>query len=149
LADQIGISPTTLSIGRKKGRYSQSKNLDQLKLEHARLHGREVPDAAVQGGSKDTKGLAPRTRLELAKAEEKEIQVRQLKEELIDREKALRTFYEAVKMMREAFEQWPARVAAPGAAELGTNDPHKLETFLTKEVEAVLMGLTDTMKVKL
>jgi hypothetical protein len=46
-----------------------------------------------------------RRRLETAKAEEKEIQVRQLKGELIDRAKATRLFYETGKAVRERLEQ--------------------------------------------
>jgi hypothetical protein len=88
-----------------------------------------------------------RRRLEVARAEKQEIQVRQLKGELIDRAGVTRLFFETGKAVREKLEQWPARAAAPLAAKLGKGiEPHTVENLLAEEVNNLLFGIVEQLK---
>ena len=77
---------------------------------------------------------AHRSRYEAARAREKELRVKVFEGSLVDRDRAAVLFFEAGKRAREAWEQWPARVAAIIAAELGV-EPHPVEQVLTRHVK--------------
>jgi hypothetical protein len=65
-----------------------------------------------------------------------------MKRELIDRAKATTTVFTQARRERDSWVQWPARVAALIAAELGV-DAHPTETVLDKHVRQHLAELSD------
>lgn len=81
-----------------------------------------------------------RARHEKAKADERELKLQVMREELIQRERANRLTFELAKRARESWEQWPARVAAEMAAELGV-EPHTIQAVLTRRVKEHLLSM--------
>jgi hypothetical protein len=59
------------------------------------------------------------------KAQERRLRLQQMKGELVDRAKAVAQVFRLARDERDAWVNWPARVAAVIAAELGV-DPHQL-----------------------
>jgi hypothetical protein len=142
VAARLGRSTTSLH------RAVQAGLVDRTDLERsAAAWNREHPKPERSAPTTPT-GEA-RRRLEAAKAEEKEIKVRQLKGELIDRERVLRLFYASAKMTREMIEQWPVQHAAPIAAKLGFHDPHLVENVLAESLHDLLLRLVKQMKTEL
>jgi len=82
-----------------------------------------------------------RRRLTSAKADKAEIDARARRGDLIERAKAERLVFEFARRMRDAWAQWPARIAAPLAAQLGA-DPHAVEAALAAEVRRHLEELS-------
>jgi hypothetical protein len=80
------------------------------------------------------------TVLEQLKVREKAIKLQVLAASLVEREEVNREYYELGKRSREAWEQWPARVASEMAAKLGVKE-HLLRTMLTEYVKANLTSL--------
>jgi hypothetical protein len=70
------------------------------------------------------------------KAQERRVRLQKLKGELVDRSHAIATVFGLARRERDAWVQWPARVAALIAAELGV-DPHAVETALRSMSAAV------------
>lgn len=114
--------------------------------------GRPVPTAAVEAVRETLKeiGEAPsaggmtfvqaRTANEVMKAQERRVRLQKLKGELVDRGRAVATVFGLARRERDAWVQWPARVAALIAADLGA-DPHAVETALEKHVRRHLTEL--------
>jgi len=117
----------------------------------ARPEGKAVPRAAIdavqetlrESGEGDPGGsmfLRARTANEVLKAQTARERLRKFKGELVDRARTIATVYALARRERDAWVQWPARVAALMAAELGV-DPHQMETVLEKHVRRQLAEL--------
>jgi hypothetical protein len=115
--------------------------------------GKAVPRAAVdavqktlrESGEKpegDVTFLRARTANEVIKAQERSVRLAKIKGELVDRARAVATIFGLARRERDAWVQWPARVAALMAAELQV-DPHRMETVLEKHVRRHLAELSD------
>jgi hypothetical protein len=65
-----------------------------------------------------------------------------MKGELVDRAKAVAQVFKLARDERDAWVNWPARVAAVMAAELEV-DPHKLHTILGRQVREHLAELVE------
>lgn len=83
-----------------------------------------------------------RTVGEALKAEERRVRLDVLKGKLVDRARAVATVFGLARRERDAWVQWPARVAALMASELGV-DPHQMETVLEQHVRRHLAELSD------
>ena len=81
-----------------------------------------------------------RTANEILKAQERQIKLDKLKSVLVDRAKAAEIVFNAARRERDAWTQWPARVAALIAADIG-GDPHTVETVLDSYVRKYLDDL--------
>jgi hypothetical protein len=112
-----------------------------------------VPRAAVdavqktlrESGDKaegDVTFLRARTANEVIKAQERSVRLAKIKGELVDRARAITTVFGLARRERDAWVQWPARVAALMAADLQI-DPHQMETVLEKHVRRHLAELSD------
>ncbi|SRR5579885_970514 len=99
----------------------------------------EVANAAPGGA---TNYARVRTVGEALKAEERRIKLDVLKGKLVDRARAIATVFGLARRERDAWVQWPARVAALMAAELRV-DPHQMETVLESYVRRHLAELSD------
>jgi hypothetical protein len=125
-----------------------------------------VPEAAV-GAVRDTlreQGepmaagamtfMQARTANEVLKAQERRLRLQQMKGELVDRAKAVAQVFRLAREERDAWVNWPARVAAMMAAELSAScseaaggtaqvDQHRLHTVLERHVREHLAELAE------
>lgn len=96
-------------------------------------------DAPSGGG---TSLLQARTVNEVVKAQTNKLRLARLKGELVDRNQAIAQVFKLARTERDAWLNWPARVSAQMAAELGV-DPHQLHVALEAAVRKHLMELGD------
>jgi hypothetical protein len=134
----------------QRGRHARPK---EAVREDSADDGKAVPRAAVDAVQKtlresgvksegDVTFLRARTANEVIKAQERSIRLAKIKGELVDRARAVATIFGLARRERDAWVQWPARVAALMAAELQV-DPHRMETVLEKHVRRHLAELSD------
>jgi hypothetical protein len=90
----------------------------------------------------DVTFLRARTANEVIKAQERGVRLARIKGELVDRARAVATIFSLARRERDAWVQWPARVAALMAADLKV-DPHQMETVLEKHVRRHLSELAE------
>jgi hypothetical protein len=120
----------------------------------ARAALKPVPEAAV-GAVRDTLRehgepvsaggmtfMQARTANEVLKAQERRLRLQRMKGELVDRAKAVAQVFKLARDERDAWVNWPARVAAMIAAELEIN-PHQVHTVLERHVREHLADLAD------
>ena len=114
---------------------------------------RPVPEAAL-GSVRETlkeQGLPAgprvsyveaRTAHEIAKAHLARLKLQERKGEVIDRARAMALVFRLAREERDAWANWPARVAALMAAELGV-EAHPMQKVLEAHVRAHLAGLAE------
>lgn len=85
----------------------------------------------VASGS--TTFVQARTANEVLKAQHHKVRLARLRNELVDRAQALAHVFALARSERDAWLNWPARVSAVLAVELGV-DPHVFHTLLEREV---------------
>lgn len=112
-----------------------------------------VPEAAV-GSVRETlkeQGLPAsgnvtfvqaRTAHEIAKAHLARLRLQRMKGELVDRARATALVFRLAREERDAWLNWPARVAALMAAELGV-EAHPMQKILEANIRAHLAELTE------
>jgi hypothetical protein len=86
--------------------------------------------------------MQARTANEVLKAQERRLRLQRMKGELVDRAKAVAQVFKLARDERDAWVNWPARVAAMIAAELEV-DPHSVHTVLERHVREHLADLAD------
>jgi hypothetical protein len=86
-----------------------------------------------------------RTANEVIKAQTNKVKLSRMKGDLIERKRAEDTVFILAREERDALQNWPARVCAEMAAELGV-DPHLMHTILERGIRAFLTerGVTET-----
>jgi hypothetical protein len=84
--------------------------------------------------------LQARTVNEVVKAQTNKVRLARLKGELVDRAQAVTHVFRLARTERDAWLNWPARITAPMAAQLGV-DPHALHTALEAAVREHLEEL--------
>jgi hypothetical protein len=124
----------------------------------ARQPGNRVPSSADRPPAEAAPAGAPpaggaafaqaRTVHEATKAEVAGLRLAKLKGELVDRQKAQQTVFDLARRERDAWINWPPRVAAQMAAELqratsARVDAHALETILVQYVREHLADLAE------
>jgi hypothetical protein len=102
----------------------------------------EAPATAGDAPQGDLTFLKARTANEVLKAQTARVRLGKMKGDLVDRAKAIATVYALARRERDAWVQWPARVAALMAAELGI-EAHAMEAALAKHVRAHLSELAE------
>jgi hypothetical protein len=168
LARQIAVSETAVRRAEKAGRIRREPDgawdLTRVKAAWARntdpaqqrRHGamKPVPEAAVgavretlrEHGEPIAAGamtfMQARTANEVLKAQERRVRLQRLKGELVDRAKAVAQVFKLARDERDAWVNWPARVAAMMAAELEV-DQHRLHTALERQVREHLNELAE------
>jgi hypothetical protein len=100
-----------------------------------REHGEPVATGAMTF-------MQARTANEVLKAQERRVRLQRMKGELVDRAKAVAQVFRLARDERDAWVNWPARVAAMIAAELGV-DPHQAHTVLERHVRDHLAELAE------
>jgi hypothetical protein len=125
--------------GRPRGKPRAMKPVPEAALgavrETLREHGEPVSAGSMTF-------IQARTANEVLKAQERRLRLQQMKGELVDRAKAVGQVFRLARDERDAWVNWPARVAAMIAAELGV-DPHKLHTVLERHVRDHLVELAE------
>jgi hypothetical protein len=145
-----------------KVRAAWSGNMDQAQQRPApsgrspggRRALKPVPEAAV-GAVRDTLRehgelvsaggmtfMQARTANEVLKAQERRVRLQRMKGELVDRAKTVAHVFRLARDERDAWVNWPARVAAMIAAELEV-DPHQAHTVLERHVRNHLAELAE------
>ena len=102
-----------------------------------RSAGQDVPD--------DPGGMSfiqARTANEILKAQERDLKLKKLRGELIDRNRALAMVFGLARQERDTWVNWPVRVAALFAAEIGA-DVHAVQNGLDKFVRAHLAEMAE------
>ena len=172
LARQLGVSETAVRRAEKAGRIHReadgswglasvkalwARNTDRA--QQRRQHGamKPVPEAAVgavretlcEHGEPVSAGpgqamtfMQARTANEVLKAQERRVRLQRMKGELVDRAKAVAQVFRLARDERDAWVNWPARVAAMMAADLEV-DAHKLHTVLERHVRDHLAELAE------
>jgi hypothetical protein len=140
---QTGEAPGTSAAQGKAQRPAQSaeavKPVPTPAVEAVRDTLREAGEPPTAGGMNY---VTARTVNEVIKAQERRLRLGRLKGELVDRARATTTVFMLSRRERDAWVQWPARVAALIAAEVGV-DAHLMETVLDKHVRQHLGELSD------
>ncbi len=103
------------------------------------LREQGLPGPAPGGG---VTYLQARTAHEIAKAHLTRLKLQERKGELVDRARATALVFRLARQERDAWLNWPARVAALMAAELGL-EPHAMQKALEIHVRAHLVELAD------
>jgi hypothetical protein len=103
--------------------------------ETLREHGEPVATGAMTF-------MQARTANEVLKAQERRVRLQRMKGDLVDRAKAVAQVFRLAREERDAWVNWPARVAAMIAAELEI-DPHQLHTVLERYVRDHLAELAE------
>ena len=109
--------------GRPRGKPRAMKPVPEAALGAVRETLREHGEPVSAGGMTF---MQARTANEVLKAQERRLRLQQMKGELIDRAKAVAQVFRLARDERDAWVNWPARVAAVIAAELEV-DAHKLQ----------------------
>jgi hypothetical protein len=86
--------------------------------------------------------MQARTANEVLKAQERRVRLQRIKGELVDRARAVAQVFKLAREERDAWVNWPARVAAMMAAELEV-DQHQLHTVLERHVRDHLGELAE------
>ena len=169
LARALGVSETAVRKAEKAGRIRRagdgSWEVDRVKAawgantdvaqQRAPSPGlRPVPEAAVgavretlrdHGESVPAGGmtfLQARTANEVLKAQERKLRLGRLKGELVDRARTTALVFRLARAERDAWLQWPARIAATLAAELGV-EAHAMQTVLERSLREQLDELAE------
>jgi hypothetical protein len=125
--------------GGRTGKHRALKPVPEAALGAVRDTLRENGESVLAGGMTF---LQARTANEVLKAQERRLRLQQMKGELVDRAKAVAQVFRLARDERDAWVNWPARVAAMIAAELEV-DPHQLHTVLERHVRQHLAELAE------
>ena len=113
-----------------------------------REHGEPVSAGPGSSPGQAMTFMQARTANEVLKAQERRIRLQQLKGELVERAKAVAQVFKLAREERDAWVNWPARVAAMMVAELSAScgkevDQHQMHTVLERHVREHLAELAE------
>jgi hypothetical protein len=128
--------------GKPKGKHRPLKPVPEAALGAVRDTLREHGEPIVAGPGQAMTFMQARTANEVLKAQERRVRLQRMKGELVDRAKAVAQVFRLARDERDAWVNWPARVAAMMAAELEI-DPHQLHTVLERHVRDHLAELAE------
>ena len=114
--------------------------------ETLRESGQE-PETDPAAGGGEVSFLRARMANEVLKAQTAKVRLQKLKGELVDRGRATMLVFDLARRERDAWMNWPPRVAANMAADLGV-DAHQLEQVLERYLRSHLAELAE-VKVEL
>lgn len=149
---RISLEPDgTIDPARADAAWERSTDPSRARAKAEKL--RPVADAAL-GSVRETlkeEGLPSgsrvtyveaRTAHEIAKAHLARLKLQERKGELVDRARATALVFHLARQERDAWLNWPARIAALMAAELGIK-PHAMQKALESYVRAHLLELAE------
>lgn len=97
------------------------------------------PDPGAGG---EVSFLRARMANEVIKAQTAKVRLQKMKGELVDRARTTALVFDLARRERDAWQNWPPRVAANMAAELGV-DPHEMEQVLDRYLRKHLADLAE------
>lgn len=100
-----------------------------------------APEPGAEGGG-EVSFLRARMANEVLKAQTAKVRLQKMKGELIDRARASAMVYDLARRERDAWLNWPARVAANMAAELGI-EAHQMEVVLDRYLRQHLLEMAE------
>ena len=101
-----------------------------------------IPDAAPGEAGGEVSFIRARMANEVLKAQTARVRLQKMKGELVDRARAVTTVFDLARRERDAWLNWPPRVAALMAADLGV-EAHAMETVLEARVRQHLAELAE------
>ena len=128
--------------GRPPARRRTLKPVPEAALGAVRDTLREHGEPIAAGPGQAMTFMQARTANEVLKAQERRLRLQQMKGELVDRAQAVAQVFRLARDERDAWVNWPARVAAVMAAELEV-DPHRMHTILERKVRDHLAELVE------
>jgi hypothetical protein len=126
----------------RSGRPARMKPVPEAAIGAVRDTLREHGEPTVASPGQAMTFMQARTANEVLKAQERRLRLQHLKGELVDRAKAVAQVFRLARDERDAWVNWPARVAAMIAAELEV-DAHRLHTVLDRHVRDHLAELAE------
>lgn len=99
------------------------------------------PEPGAEGGG-EMSFMRARMANEVLKAQTAKVRLQKMKGELVDRGKAVAHVFDLARRERDAWLNWPPRVAANMAAELGV-EAHELERVLDKYLRQQLAEMAE------
>lgn len=164
-AKHRGVSDTVVRKAVKAGRISLEPdgrvdiakadrqwtlNTDPSQQRKSALSTKAVRNAALEtvnetlkesgGPASGTTYMQARTANEVLKAQSNRVKLKQIKQELVDRSKAIAHVFKLARSERDAWLNWPSRVSAQMAARLAV-DPHTMNVVLEAAVREHLQEL--------
>lgn len=103
---------------------------------------RDTGEVPGDGGGGQVSFLRARMANEILKAQTARVRLQKMKGELVDRAKATAHVFDLARRERDSWLNWPPRVAANMAAELGV-DAHAMEQVLDKYLRQHLAELAE------
>jgi hypothetical protein len=128
--------------GERSGRPARMKPVPEAAVGAVQDTLREHGEPIVAGPGQAMTFMQARTANEVLKAQERRLRLQQMKGELVERAKAVAQVFRLARDERDAWVNWPARVAAMIAAELEV-DPHRVHTVLERHVRDHLAELAE------
>jgi len=104
---------------------------------------RAVDDTLGDTGGGEVSFLRARMANEVLKAQTAKVRLQKMKGELINRDKAIGTAFDFARRIRDAWMNWPPRVSADMAADLGV-EAHAMEQVLEQYIRRHLADLAET-----
>ena len=104
---------------------------------------RAVDDTLGESVGGEVSFLRARMANEVLKAQTAKVRLQKMKGELIDRDKAIGTAFDFARRIRDAWMNWPPRVSADMAADLGV-EAHVMEQVLEQYIRRHLADLAET-----
>jgi DNA-binding XRE family transcriptional regulator len=126
----------------RSGRPARMKPVPEAALGAVRDTLREHGEPIVTAPGQAMTFMQARTANEVLKAQERRVRLQRMKGELVDRARAVAQVFKLARDERDAWVNWPARVAAMMAAELEV-DTHNLHTVLERHVRDHLAELAE------
>jgi len=106
------------------------------------LEGEDAAAGGAVGGGGEVSFIRARLANEILKAQKTKLQVAVMKKDLVDRPRATALVFDLARRERDAWQNWPPRVSANMAAELGV-EPHLVEQVLDKFLREHLSELAE------
>lgn len=134
-----GTAAAKARVGTKPVPSAAIDAVNETMRDHA-AEGGEVPPEPGDGGQ--VSFLRARLANEVLKAQTGRVRLQKMKGELVDRAKATASVFDLARRERDAWLNWPPRVAANMAAELGV-EAHAMEQVLDKFLRQHLAELAE------
>jgi hypothetical protein len=147
-AKQRGSASTGLGIESGRATRAETKPVPKAAIEAVseilQEAGQEPksPPGSAGGEKGEVSFLRARMANEVIKAQTAKVRLAKMNGDLVDRAKATTMVFELARQERDAWQNWPPRIAANMAAELGV-DPHLLEKTLEKYLRTQLAQLAE------
>lgn len=143
-AKQRGVHAQSLgartAAGTARAAATRSVPKEAIDAVNATLSDTSADPSSGSGG--EVSFLRARMANEVLKAQTARVRLEKMKGELVDRARATNSVFDLARRERDAWQNWPPRVAANMAAELGV-DPHRMEQVLDKFLRKHLADLAE------